>query len=327
MIQQARAAGSPPAPGKRAPGDDPSTTVPMRSSRHEIKIGFFVLAGIVAVVVALLMLTDPGTFRGRYNVTTTVPDAGGLRKGDPVQMRGVNIGRVRSFEIGPEGVAVKLELENEYPVPADSRISMESGGLLGGMIVGVVPGRSGERMRDGAVLPGTASVGMFDMAAAVGNRADTVLGRAEALLNPATIQAVGGSAQELQSMLVQLSALAAEQRREIAGLSASLRRSAAGVENATTRPELVRSIARMDSISIQLDRSTASLNRSTTSLETVLGRLERGEGTLGRLSRDESLYNNLNQAATSANQAANNASSLMDDIKANPKKYINLRVF
>ncbi|HEX7239534.1 MAG TPA: MlaD family protein [Longimicrobiaceae bacterium] len=306
----------------------------MRSSRHEIKIGFFVLAGIVAVVVALLMLTDPGTFRGRYNVTTTVPDAGGLRKGDPVQMRGVNIGRVRAFGIGPQGVDVKLELENEYPVPADSRISMQSGGLLGGMIVEVVPGRSKELVPDGARLPGTAAAGMFDVATTVGNRADTVLGRAEALLSPATIQAVGGSAQELQTMLVQLSALAAEQRREIAGLSASLRRSAAGVENATTRPELVRSIARMDSISIQLDRSTASLNRSTTSLETVLGRLERGEGTLGRLSRDESLYNNMNQAAVNAgraaestNQAATNASSLMDDIKANPKKYINLRVF
>ncbi|HEV2733464.1 MAG TPA: MlaD family protein [Longimicrobiaceae bacterium] len=299
----------------------------MRSSRREIQIGFFFLLGIVAVVTALLMLTDPGTFRGRYDITTTVPDAGGLRKGDPVQMRGVNVGRVRGFHITQGGVTVEMEMEREYEVPADSRISMESGGLLGGMIVEVVPGRSGEKVRDGAELPGTAAAGMFDVATTVGTRADTVLGRAAAMLDPRTIQAVGGSAQELQVMLTSLAGLATEQRREIALLSASLRRSAEGVESATTRPELQRAVARMDSITLQLDRSTASLNRSTTSLEAVLGRIERGEGTLGKLSSDETLYNNLNQAALSANRTASNADSLMADIKRNPRKYINLQVF
>ncbi|HEX2092554.1 MAG TPA: MlaD family protein [Longimicrobiaceae bacterium] len=299
----------------------------MRSSRREIQIGFFVLAGIVAVVAALLMLTDPGTFRGRYHLSTVVSDAGGLRKGDPVQMRGVNVGRVRGFHIGQGGVEIALEMERQYPIAEDSRISLRSGGLLGGMIVEVLPGRAADRVEDGDVLPGSTAAGVFDVAASVGTRADTVLGRAQALLSPATIQAVGGSAQELQSMLVQLAALAAEQRRELSVLSASLRRSAVGVERATTRPELERSIARMDSISLQLDWSTASLNRSTASLETVLTRIERGEGTLGKLSRDESLYNNLNQAASNASQAASNASSLMEDIRQNPKKYIDLRVF
>lgn len=326
MIQQARTAGSPP-PVTKGGGDDPSSTVPMRSSRREVQIGFFFLLGIVAVVAALLMLTDPGTFRGRYDVTTSVRDAGGLRKGDPVQMRGVNVGRVRGFHITPQGVTIDLEMEREYPVPEDSRIALRSGGLLGGMIVEVVPGRSAETVEDGAVLPGSVSPGMFDVAADVGVRADTVLGRATELLAPQTIAAVGSSAQELQTLLTALAALATEQRREITLLSSSLRRSAAGVESAATRPELQRAVARMDSITLQLDRSTASLNRTTASLETVLGRMERGEGTLGRLSADETLYNNLNQAALSANRTATSADSLMADIRRNPRKYINLQVF
>lgn len=320
MIRQAGPAGAPPAPGERGSRDDLLKTAPMRSSRREIQIGFFVLFGIVAVVVALMMLTDPGTFRGRYDVSTMVRDAGGLRKGDPVQMRGVNIGRVRRFVINPQGVVINLELEKEYPVPQDSRVALESGGLLGGMIVEIVPGNGRELLEDGDVLPGAAAPGMFDQVAGVGARADTVLGRAQELLSPGTIQAVGTSAQELQTLLADLSALAAQQRQEIAVLTASLRRSAAGVERAATRPELERSVARMDSISLQLDRATASLNRSTTSLESVLGRIERGEGTLGKLSRDESLYDNLNRAAANTN-------ALVEDIQKNPKKYINVRVF
>lgn len=327
MIQQARTAGPPPAPGKPGGGDDLSSTVPMRSSRREIQIGFFVLLGIVAVVAALLMLTDPGTFRGRYDVVTSVRDAGGLRKGDPVQMRGVNVGRVRGFAITHQGVVINLEMEREYPVPADSRISLKSGGLLGGMIVEVVPGRSAETVEDGAVLPGSTGAGVFDLAAGVGMRADTVLERAQELLAPQTIAAVGSSAQELQTLLAAMAALAAEQRREIAQLSASLRRSAEGVESATTRPELQRAVMRMDSITLQLDRSTASLNRSTGALETVLGRIERGEGTLGKLSSDETLYDNLNEAAVRASRTAASADSLLADIKANPRRYIDLRVF
>jgi len=317
MIQKAPAA---PAPRKGGAAKDPIPTKPMRSSRREIQIGVFVLGGIVAVVVALLLLTDPGTFRGRYSVSTMVRDAGGLRKGDPVQMRGVPIGRVRRFAINPQGVVVTLELEKEHPVPRDSRVELETGGIFGGGTVNIVPGRSREELGDGAILPARVAGGMFDVAADVGARADTVLGRAQELLSPGTIQAVGTSAQELQVLLGDLSALAAQQRQEIAALTASLRRSASGVERAATRPELERAIARTDSITRQLDRATLSLNRSTTSLETVLGRLERGEGTLGKLSRDEALYDNLNRAAANTN-------ALVEDIQKNPKKYINVRVF
>jgi ABC-type transporter Mla subunit MlaD len=115
MIQQARTA-APPPPAKRGGGNDLSSTVPMRSSRREIQIGFFFLLGIVAVVTALLMLTDPGTFRGRYDITTTVPDAGGLRKGDPVQMRGVNVG-ASGLPDHAGRVTVNMEMEREYEVP------------------------------------------------------------------------------------------------------------------------------------------------------------------------------------------------------------------
>jgi ABC-type transporter Mla subunit MlaD len=67
-------------------------------------VGIFVLAGILAVIAALFILTDPGTFRGRYLVSTVVKDAGGIRSRDPVQLSGVNIGRVQELKLVPGGV-------------------------------------------------------------------------------------------------------------------------------------------------------------------------------------------------------------------------------
>lgn len=304
----------------RSSTDDLLAAVPGDSRGREVAVGFFVLAGVIALLVALFTLTDAGAFRGRYTVATRVESAGGVRRGDPVQMRGVNIGRVRGFEIIPGGVAIQLELEGDYGVPADSRVVLRSQGLLGGTVAEVIPGTAESDLDDGDLIPGATEAGPLETAGAVGTRADDVLTRVQALLSQQTIGAVEGSATELQALLAELQGLASEQRRGLASLSESLQRSAGGVERATTGPELERALTRVDSITLRLDQSSQSLGAASRSLETVLGRLERGEGTLGKLSRDDSLYVNLNQAAANINQLAS-------DIRENPKKYLSVSVF
>jgi phospholipid/cholesterol/gamma-HCH transport system substrate-binding protein len=294
---------------------------PRPAARREIRVGLFVLIGAIMVVTALFTLTDVTAMRNRYMVTTVVPDASGIRRGDPVQMLGVNIGRVRGFDIGGNGVAVRLELQREYPVPADSRVELSSGGLLGGTVAEIVPGRSSEVLRRGGILAGSSGApGLMDAAGGIGVRADDVLLRVQAVLSDQTVGAVGSSAVELQRMLTEMSALAAQQRQELAALTASLRRSAAGVETAATAPELAASIARLDGMTQQLDATISSLNRTSGSIETVVARMDRGEGTLGMLSRDDELYRNLNAAALNLN-------NLATDIRENPRRYINVRVF
>jgi phospholipid/cholesterol/gamma-HCH transport system substrate-binding protein len=312
--------GMDPGTKSRLSDDDLLALVPGRSGRREARVGVFVVLGIVAVLAALLLLTDAGMFRGRYYVSTVVQDAGGVRKGDPVQMRGVNIGRVRSFRIMSEGVAVRLELEGEYMVPADSRVAFRSSGLLGGMVAEVVPGESRERLENGDVLPGDAGVSFAASTEGLTTHADEVLLRAQSLLSEQNVGAVSQSTQELQRLLAELSLLAVEQRRELGGLTSSLRSSADGVNRAATAPELQRAVERMDEITLRLDETITSLNRSSGSLESVIGRMERGEGTLGKLLRDDALYDNSNQAAIAANQ-------LIEEIRRDPRRFFNVSVF
>jgi phospholipid/cholesterol/gamma-HCH transport system substrate-binding protein len=331
MTQQAD--DGPPAAGarNRVSNPNPAVVAPVRSPRREVQVGIFVLVGVLALLAALFTLTDPGTFRGRYYATAQVRSAEGIRRGDPVQLKGVNVGRVRSFVINPRGVEVKLELEGEYTVPRDSRVQLSTNGLMGGVTANILPGTSREKLQDGDVLEEApergGTLGMMEQAqelmpqaTGVMSRADTVLMRAQQALNQQTVGAVQSSAVELRDMLAQLSALAQEQRRELQGLTASLRRSAQGVEGAATRPELARAIARTDSITRQLQASTAQLSAASTGLATVIGRIERGEGTLGKLSRDEALYDNMNRTVTEFGDLA-------EDIQANPRKYVSVRVF
>lgn len=298
--------------------DWPLPPAPSRS--REVWVGAFVIVAIVVTLVGLFTLTDAATFRGRYLVTSVVDDAGGIRKGDPVQMRGVNIGRVRGFDIRADGVALRLELDGAYAVPRDSRVTLRSSGIMGGLAAEVLPGTAVERLRAGDVLPGVRADGLIETAATLGDRADHVLVQLGALLSEQTVSALGASAVELESLLVELSRLSAEQRAELGALSASLRRAVGGVERATSGPELERAVQNLDAVLARLDGTVESYGRAGASLERILARMDRGEGTLGRLSTDASLYDNLNRVLESVH-------ALSEDFRENPRRYIDLRVF
>jgi phospholipid/cholesterol/gamma-HCH transport system substrate-binding protein len=297
-----------------------AAALPPPSSGHEVRIGLFVLIGVVSFLLILFLLTDPATFRGRYMVTTEVDDAGGIRRGDPVQMRGVNIGRVHRFTMIPEGVRIILEIEGEWRIPSDSHARLVSAGILGGRTVDVVPGESERALRGGEPMPGLRVEGMFDTADALGADARDMMGRMSSLLDDPTITAIQEGAEELRALLVELSGMAAAQRSEIERLTASLNRSAEGIESVATGPELARTVARADSTLIRLNETSLTLDRAVGSLQALLDRVEAGEGTLGQLSRNDELYRNMSEAAASINLLAT-------DLREHPERYIRFRLF
>ncbi len=307
---------------------DPTPPTPARRGhRQELWAGALVLLGLVAILLALFTLTDASMFRGRYVLTTQVPDAGGIRKGDPVQMRGVNIGRVTGFNIQRDGVVVHLELEGEYTVPVDSRVELKSAGLLGGTVAEVVPGGSSQVLEDGGSLPGTSAAGGIEGVEELTGKAEAALAQVQQLVAPETVQHVARSTAELEALLKELSAAAVEQRQQLSALTKSLRRSAAGVESAVAGPELARAVKRLEALSTRMEAVSASLQRSSGSLEVVLGRIERGEGTLGRLSKDETLYLSLNAAATQVAKAGREVGALSEDLRLHPERYVKLSFF
>jgi len=300
---------------------------PSRGKSREIRVGIFVILGIGAVLTALFTLTDAALFRGRYIVTTVVPNAGGIRKGDPAQMRGVNIGRIQGFRIASDGVAIRLEIEGEYKIPADSHVELKSNGLLGGMVADVVPGKSDAFLRGGATLPGAMGEGVFEEASKLAGESQKVLTRMQTLLSDKTISNVESSSNEMNALLRDLAVLAKEQKTELSALVASLRKSAASVEKASAGPELDNAMKRLDTITQKLDTLSESLDRSAKATNAILARVEKGEGTLGRLSKDETLYVSANEAVVNLNQTILEMKRLTEDIRKQPKRYLSLSVF
>jgi phospholipid/cholesterol/gamma-HCH transport system substrate-binding protein len=295
--------------------------IPRGQRSRDFKVGILVLLGVASALTALFLLTDPSTFRGRYRIYTVVEDAGGIRRGDPVQMRGVNVGRVMGFSLEPEGVVIDLELGRQWRIPVDSRSRLVSSGILGGKTVEILEGTRSETLRNGGRIPGEDVAALLDFPPELGQDVQAVLGRIQEVLAEPTVDAVQASARQLQTLLAQLSALAEAQGPEIARLTASLNRSAQGLEAAAgSGDDLARAVARADSALLSVNRTSESLLRASSSLETILARMESGEGTLGQLSTNPALYQSLSDAARSIELLA-------EDIRENPARYVRLAIF
>jgi phospholipid/cholesterol/gamma-HCH transport system substrate-binding protein len=300
---------------------------PGRGRSREVWVGLFVILGVAAVFTTLFTLTDAALFRGRYIVKTLVPDAGGIRRGDPVQMRGVNIGRVQSFHISQAGVEIRLEIEGEYRIPKDSTVELRSFSLLSGLAAVVVPGTSAEFAEGGDLLRGSSETGLMQTASTIADSAEKTLARVQALLSDTTVQNVELSSAQLKDLLKDLSETTGEQRRELKSLVTSLRASAGQVEKATAGPELEQSVKRIDELTRRADATVQSLERTSRSLESVLSKVEKGEGTLGKLTADDALYTSVNKTVSNLDAAATDLRELLQDLKKNPRRYLKFSVF
>ena len=311
--------------GAKRPSDEEIlTAAPRGTGSKEAQVGVFVLLGLISMIVVLFLMTDPSTLRGRYLLVTQVSHAGGVRSGDPIQMQGVNVGRVQGFEmVGGDRVDITMEIEGEWEIPLGSSTVMGEAGLFGGRALEIIRGEGPGVYARGDTLQGegAAGGGLLSSVDQLSARAESVLGSIDSMLDAETVGSVQGTAREFETLLTELSAVTREQRGALSNLTATLTSAAEGLESASAAgPDIASAVARADSAMAMLVATGESLDAATASLFTILGRMERGEGTLGRLSVDETLYVSLNSVALSLN-------ALLADLQANPKKYINISIF
>lgn len=295
--------------------------VPPTAGIRQFRVGIFVILGIAAFFTVLFLMTSPGTFRGRYMVTTHVEDAQGIRRGDPVRMRGINIGRVHAFELAPAGgVVITLEVEGEWPIPAGSTTELISLGFLGGLVVSVLPGPGEGSVAPWEMLPGASGGGVLDTAENLAVEAEDIFGRIQAVLSDSSIAGTGEAVTQLRDLLGEFYEIVDGQATEVHALTASLRRSAENFEQLSGAEEWRAALASAEATLATVERTSSTVQESVASLTVILGRIERGEGTLGRLSTDDSLYDTAVETTASLR-------ALLDDIRENPDRYVTIEIF
>jgi phospholipid/cholesterol/gamma-HCH transport system substrate-binding protein len=279
----------------------------MKSERKaEIIVGLTVVLAIIILILGIMWGKDQDFAFDRTFLTVRFDDVRGLEKGDQVLIRGVKQGEVDRIDLKFGYAEVRLWVRGGTPLCSDMQIAVEMEEMMGGKQVVIDPGKNGQPADLDKIFMGKTrgdAVNMLVKAEEIIARADTVFTRFSYIMDADQFSRV---LQNVEETTDQMRGMLAENRQ-------SLRRAVVRLEKMTEFLEEDSTVFRAGGLITRLD-STVMLMKS------VAVRLEKEEGTLGKLVRDRWLYDQLIKTTSDLD-------SLITDIKANPKKYIHVSLF
>lgn len=262
---------------------------------NEFWVGLLAAVGIALTAWAILRADDrPDGVRGTYVLYVTFPSAEGVYPDTPIRVAGVVIGSVDEVVLDGSRARLALMLQGDVSLPADSTAVLKSEGVLGDRFVRVEPGRSevvlvdGQELRAGPegldvdAMSARAEEIAGDVAVITANLADLT----GDVLTQARIQETLANAEALSG---DLRAIAATNREDLEAISRNLREVSEILKKVAEGSE-----GRIDDELDAIRDITASLDRTVAHVEAVAAKVERGEGTVGRLLQDEATINTIN---------------------------------
>ena len=297
--------------------------------RDEVLVGMFLSAAVAILLLGTLWLVRGGLSSG-YSLYSKFAWGQNLKPGQPLLLAGVNVGAVADVQLRDDGfLDVFLRVNNDIRVPKNSVASVKPIGIFGDAAIALTPkGPSRIYFSPGDTVP----VGAADTdVQAIMNRVDSIGATVQVMVKAMNAELVGsGGLRDIRRSManaatlsanaaqlsLQLNAIAAEQNRNLTATMAAFRRAAGAVDSA----KIDSTMRNFQTSSASLTRIAANLDSTSRRADNLIAGIERGEGNAGRLLRDTLLYRDLRGLVTQAD-------SVLADLKANPRKYINLSIF
>ena len=297
----------------------------MKSLKKELIIGLCVLIALLVLFFGINFLKGVNIFKAANYYYATYTNAAGLQQSAPVTLDGFKVGQVREINYdyaNPGHVKVELSVDRELRIPKGSEAVIEQD-LLGTATVVLHLSDAKEYEEVGATLLSHTQKGMLD------NVTSTVMPQ------------LGSTFAKIDSLLVNLNALVADP-----ALAKSVGRLDAITLNLeVTLRQLRASAGALPPVIKNVDGLTSNLNTVSSDLAVVSGKLKEApvdslmnnitsisanlkelsatlnnpDSSLGLITHDRELYDNLNNCAASLD-------SLLIDVKKNPKRYISIKL-
>ena len=300
----------------------------MRSWTNEIIVGASIVISLFLLIFGYVYLREIPVRQKGYEVFMIFNNVTGLESGDAVTVAGLKVGRVQEMELNNSHVSVRVWLNGEVPFSYDSRAMIRSIGMIGEKYIDLMPG-SGERMlKDDDTVVGDYISDLAD----AGGGLNELMAQTNLLLVKLTTALDSSLTKEAQravaATLVNTEYITSQLRENLEKNMAYLNNTLASFDTISLglKNYWQKHHTTMDSISYNLARSSsqlpglmAQLDSTITTTQKLLAVVENQQGTVGKAFYDDELYHR-------ANQTIHEAQSLLEDVKKNPGKYLQISV-
>lgn len=311
--------------------------------KREYSIALLVLLGFGLLVFGVNFLGGLDIFKKRNVYHAVYNNASGIVESSALQYNGLKIGQVTSVKLMPDGsgrIAISYQVdESSLHIPRDSRVTL--GGDLFGKWAELRMGESQRAAAVGDTLQGDVEMSLTESFTAsidpLKQKAETMLASVDSVLTSfqmilndsarrdidASFASIRGTLESLNSSARRIDGLIADERATIHAVLDNVRQVTA--ELVKHNGEIARILGNVDSITTTLasgdvKRMLAELSESSAQLKDIMARVNSGEGTLGALLTNDTLYQNLESASKELDL-------LMEDLRLNPNRYVHLSLF
>ncbi len=304
----------------------------------EAKVGIFLLLGILVLTYFTLRIGKMGVTERGYPVFASFDTVAGLDEKSVVKMSGVPIGQVELITLRDGRPRVRMRIREGVKIPVDSSISLASEGLLGEKYVEIVPGRSREFIPSGGEIEKSISAATLDeLIRKVTLIADDVkkvtASLAEVLGSDDGKASLKEIVANIRESVKTLRSILSDNEKKVAAILDNVERITADLKDVTgnEKEDLKALIANLKEFSETLKEKTPQLaaklddtlgniegmvdenrenikqaieniKKASAKLDNTLGKIERGEGTLGKLVTEDAAYENLNSTLEGINR-------------------------
>ncbi len=282
--------------------------------KQEVGVGAFVLVGVALFLVGMFWLTGQSIHTTGISMDVMFESVAGLKQGDPVLVSGVKKGRVARVALERvRSVRVTLEIAKDVRPHIDASATVASLDLFGAKFIDYSPGTpEKDFLPSGRALSGTNQPDITDVAQGVANRANELMSNAANIVSDRLGEDIHNTLLVTQRAMSTLAGapegpFIKQTTRTLEATERVMQKVDSMLGSGTGK--------NIDSISANVARLTNHLGHTTAALDTLISRINRGEGTLGRLAADTAMYKNLRDLSASL-------TALLTDLREHPDKYV-----
>jgi phospholipid/cholesterol/gamma-HCH transport system substrate-binding protein len=290
----------------------------------EIRVALLAIASGIILYTGFNFLKGVDLMSKTSTYYVTYAQIDGLTVSNPVMVNGLMVGRVSEITLDQEHdnrLLVSLEIDKEVKIGDSTIALLSNNSLLGSKAIKLTLGKSTTIYESGATLKGVKEQGLADVIAA---KANPLIEHLDSVIIKVNDRLGAISGKELNTIVGNLVAASAELKtimkdnggniQTVTGNLAQLSSSLVKTE-AELKPMLAKFSALADSLNnLELKATVAKANQAMGNLSEITRKINTGEGTLGAMVTDKSLYNNLNKTLSDLD-------SLVVDLKYNPNHY------
>ena len=290
--------------------------------KQEVTVGLLVLSGIGLFMAGTMWLKGRSFSSSGDQIRVAFADVGTLKRGSAVRVSGVNLGSVDRIDFEGVGkVVVTLSIKPIVQPKIDATAKLGSAGLMGDAMIVFHPGNASQPLPSGTTIQGTVDQGIMELGTELGGKAKEAMAGFNEIANKKLADNLNATLSAMQRMMGVYTNTRSGPVGDLAATMKQLQTLSAHLDSTLAAANLATTLRKSDTLMTTLASTSQEFTVTAARFDSLLQRINRGQGSLGKFVTDTALYAEATKLTTAMKE-------LVDELKKHPGKItLQVKVF